>query len=87
MSTIAACRAASYGGCGRGRPGATGCPGAPDPARPDTGSGPRRTSRIYLLDCLDPRTVVLTDKAYEAEGIRNLIQGQARLNATVAPSL
>ena len=29
-----------------------------------------------LLDRLQPRTIVLADKAYDANGIRNLIEGQ-----------
>jgi transposase len=29
-----------------------------------------------LLDRLDPRTIVLADKAYDADGIRNLIEAQ-----------
>jgi len=29
-----------------------------------------------LLDRLDPRTILLADKAYDADGIRNLIEAQ-----------
>jgi transposase len=31
---------------------------------------------VSLLDRLDPRTIVLADKAYDADGIRNLIETQ-----------
>jgi transposase len=31
---------------------------------------------LGLLDRLDPRTIVLADKAYDADGIRNLIEAQ-----------
>jgi len=31
---------------------------------------------LSLLDRLDPRTIVLADKAYDADGIRNLIETQ-----------
>ncbi len=45
-------------------------------ARSDGGAGERCTSRADPLDRLEPRTIVLADKAYDAGSIRDLIEGQ-----------
>ena len=52
------------------------CPGPPGQAQPDSGQAHDGPVALNLLDRLDPRTIVLADKAYDADGIRSLIETQ-----------
>jgi transposase len=51
-------------------------------------AGQRHDGQVadYLLDCLEPRTTVLADKAYDADRIRSLIEDQGATPNILAKS-